>query len=96
MRFLLDSHIFLWFISGDAHLPADWRDSIRDPGNEVYLSVVSIRGAADEATGLMRAGAVPSAVDSALCAGWFGSRRPSQRSRDPRQSTGEATIPAKG
>ncbi len=42
MRFLLDTHVFLWFISGDAQLPTDWRDSIRDPGNEVYLSVGSI------------------------------------------------------
>ncbi|SRR6266581_6963942 len=42
MRFLLDTHIFLWFISGDAQLPAGWRDSIRHPQNEVYLSVVSL------------------------------------------------------
>jgi PIN domain nuclease of toxin-antitoxin system len=42
MRLLLDIHIFLWFISGDVQLPANWRDSIRDVGNEVYLSVVSI------------------------------------------------------
>jgi len=42
MRLLLDTHIFLWFISGDAQLPADWRDSTRDVGNEVYLSVVSL------------------------------------------------------
>jgi PIN domain nuclease of toxin-antitoxin system len=42
MRLLLDTHVFLWFISGDARLPADWRDSIRDGGNEVYLSVVFI------------------------------------------------------
>jgi len=42
MRFLLDTHIFLWFISGDARLPADWRDSIRDAENAVYLSVVSV------------------------------------------------------
>lgn len=41
MRLLLDTHIFLWFTSGDARLPVDWRDSIRDAGNEVYLSVVS-------------------------------------------------------
>jgi hypothetical protein len=39
MRLLLDTHIFLWFISGDARLPADWRDSIRDGGNEVYWSI---------------------------------------------------------
>jgi PIN domain nuclease of toxin-antitoxin system len=42
MRLLLDTHIFLWFISGDARLPGDWREGIRDAGNEVYLSVVSL------------------------------------------------------
>ena len=42
MRILLDTHIFLWFISGDAQLSTNGRDSIRDPGNEVYLSAVSI------------------------------------------------------
>ena len=42
MRLLLDTHIFLWFISGDARLPGDWCDSIRDPENEVYVSVISI------------------------------------------------------
>ena len=42
MRLLLDTQIFLWFISGDARLPDDWRDSIRHHGNDVYLSVVSL------------------------------------------------------
>ena len=42
MRFLLDTHIFLWFISGDARLPAEWRDTIRQTNHEVYLSVVSL------------------------------------------------------
>ena len=42
MKLLLDTHIFLWFISGDARLPGDWRDSIRDLGHEVYVSVVSL------------------------------------------------------
>ncbi len=42
MRLLLDTHIFLWFISGDSRLPADWCDSIRDAGNAVFLSVVSV------------------------------------------------------
>ena len=42
MKLLLDTHIFLWFISGDTQLPGDWRDSIRDPGHEVYVSVVSL------------------------------------------------------
>ncbi|WP_250125750.1 type II toxin-antitoxin system VapC family toxin [Chroococcidiopsis sp. CCMEE 29] len=42
MRILLDTHIFLWFISGDAQLLTNVRDAIRDPGNEVYLSAVSV------------------------------------------------------
>ncbi len=42
MRILLDTHIFLWFISGDTRLSTDVRDAIRDPDNEVYLSSVSI------------------------------------------------------
>ena len=42
MKLLLDTHIFLWFISGDARLPSNWRDSIRDPGHEVYVSVFSL------------------------------------------------------
>ncbi len=42
MRILLDTHIFLWFISGDTRLSTDVRDAIRDPDNEVYLSSVSV------------------------------------------------------
>jgi PIN domain nuclease of toxin-antitoxin system len=42
MRLLLDTHIFLWYISGDARLPDALRDSIRNPEHEVYLSVVSL------------------------------------------------------
>jgi PIN domain nuclease of toxin-antitoxin system len=42
MRILLDTHIFLWFISGDIQLSTDVRDAIRDPDNEVYLSAISV------------------------------------------------------
>jgi len=42
MRILLDTHFFLWFISGDPQLSTDVRDGIRDPDNDVYLSSVSI------------------------------------------------------
>lgn len=42
MRLLLDTHIFLWFISGDIRLSPDWLDSIREADNEVYVSVVSL------------------------------------------------------
>jgi PIN domain nuclease of toxin-antitoxin system len=42
MRILLYTHIFLWFISGDAQLSTNVRDAIRDPDNGVYLSAVSV------------------------------------------------------
>ncbi len=42
MKLLLDTQIFLWFISGDNHLPNNFRAAIQGPGNEVYLSVVSL------------------------------------------------------
>jgi PIN domain nuclease of toxin-antitoxin system len=42
MRILLDTHIFLWFISGDTQLSTNVRDAIRDPDNEVYLSAISV------------------------------------------------------
>ncbi len=42
MRILLDTHIFLWFISGDTQLSTDVQDAIRDPDNEVYLSAISV------------------------------------------------------
>lgn len=42
MRLLLDTYIFLWFISGDARLPVSMKDAIEDNANEVYLSPVSL------------------------------------------------------
>ena len=42
MKLLLDTHIFLWFISGDARLSVSLRQIIRNPENDVYLSIVSI------------------------------------------------------
>ncbi|HLK59074.1 MAG TPA: type II toxin-antitoxin system VapC family toxin [Chthonomonadaceae bacterium] len=42
MRLLLDTHIFLWYISGDEQLPLSLRDLIRAPENDVFLSVVSV------------------------------------------------------
>lgn len=42
MDLLLDTHIFLWYISGDPRLPTNVLNKIRDPINEVYLSPVSL------------------------------------------------------
>jgi PIN domain nuclease of toxin-antitoxin system len=42
MRILLDTHVFLWYISNDQKLPRFAYDAIRDKSNDVYLSVVSV------------------------------------------------------
>jgi PIN domain nuclease of toxin-antitoxin system len=42
MKLLLDTHIFLWYITADLRLPKDFRDAIREPKNEVFLSVASL------------------------------------------------------
>lgn len=41
MKLLLDTHIFLWFISSDGRLPKSLGDEISDPGNSVFLGVAS-------------------------------------------------------
>jgi PIN domain nuclease of toxin-antitoxin system len=42
MRLLLDTHVFLWYVSADSQLPIDIRDAIRDPNNEVHLGSASV------------------------------------------------------
>lgn len=42
MRLLLDTHVFLWYITANPKLPAPFRAASQDPANEVYLSVASV------------------------------------------------------
>lgn len=42
MRFLIDTHVFLWFIAGDIRLSKKVRQAIEDEENEVLLSVASV------------------------------------------------------
>jgi PIN domain nuclease of toxin-antitoxin system len=42
MRLLLDTHIFLWFVSGNKQLAIALREAISNPQNEIFLSVVSL------------------------------------------------------
>jgi PIN domain nuclease of toxin-antitoxin system len=42
MKLLLDTHIFLWFISGSSRLSDRQCSAICDPDNDVYLSIISI------------------------------------------------------
>lgn len=42
MQLLIDTHAFLWFISGDPRCSTVARDSIASPQNQIYLSVASL------------------------------------------------------
>lgn len=42
MRLLLDTHIFLWLITGDRRITETMQADILNPANDVYLSAVSI------------------------------------------------------
>src|SRR5438874_322302 len=42
MRLLLDTHVFLWYITAESKLPPTFRDAIRDSANDVYLSAASV------------------------------------------------------
>jgi len=42
MRVLLDTHIFLWYITNDRRLPSSVADVVSGAQNEAYLSVVSV------------------------------------------------------
>ncbi len=37
MRLLLDTHVFLWYISADPQLPVAFRDAIRDPAHTLIV-----------------------------------------------------------
>lgn len=42
MTLLLDTHIFLWFITSDPKLPGNYNVAIRDRANVVFLSIAGV------------------------------------------------------
>src|SRR5687767_679461 len=42
MKLLLDTHIFLWYVSGDPQLATSLIEIIRNPSNQVFVSVASV------------------------------------------------------
>jgi PIN domain nuclease of toxin-antitoxin system len=42
MAFLLDTHAFLWFVSGDNNLPVSVSDKIKDINQPCFLSIASL------------------------------------------------------
>jgi PIN domain nuclease of toxin-antitoxin system len=61
MRILLDTHVLLWWLAGDTHLPTRLRRRISDEANTVLVSVAS----AWEIATKVRLGKLPSAADLA-------------------------------
>ncbi|MBU0570349.1 type II toxin-antitoxin system VapC family toxin [Patescibacteria group bacterium] len=41
MEYLLDTHIFLWWLNGDKRLKKNVKDVITNPTNSIYVSVIS-------------------------------------------------------
>ena len=42
MKILLDTHIFLWLIDNDDRLKPEYLNQIKNPNNQVFLSVASV------------------------------------------------------
>jgi len=42
MRYLIDTHVLIWYLNGDKALPEKHAALMRDPQNKLYLSMVSI------------------------------------------------------
>lgn len=58
MRLLLDTHAFLWWMSGDRALPATVEAALKDDDNEVFVSAAT----AWEIAIKFRAGKLPAAA----------------------------------
>jgi PIN domain nuclease of toxin-antitoxin system len=42
VKLLLDTHVFLWLITGDQRMPPSHRQTLGDPANDVFLSVAAV------------------------------------------------------
>ncbi len=42
MEYIIDTHVFLWYITGDKNLEAKSKDIISNLNNSIFLSVASI------------------------------------------------------
>ena len=42
MRILLDTHIWIWYLSGSARLPKRYRESLNRDNHQIWLSPISV------------------------------------------------------
>src|SRR5258708_24140131 len=50
MNLILDTHAFAWYATGDQKFPPPLRATVRDPENEVSVSIISLWKIAIKAT----------------------------------------------
>ena len=60
-KFLIDTHVLLWWLFDDSRLSETAKGAIRDPGNDIYVSSAS----AWEISTKFRLGKMPNARDAA-------------------------------
>lgn len=41
-RYLIDTHIFLWWLNGDIKLPESVQHILKNPQNQVYVSIATL------------------------------------------------------
>jgi len=42
MKYLIDTNIFIWFLDGNEQLNDEYKSIIKNPGNDIFLSIASI------------------------------------------------------
>jgi PIN domain nuclease of toxin-antitoxin system len=42
MQYLLDTNVLLWFLEDNERLPPVFKTKIEEPGNEIFVSIVSL------------------------------------------------------
>lgn len=59
MRYLLDTHVLIWWLNDDGHLSSSARELIQDPETDIYVSAAS----AWEIATKLKKGKLPMAVN---------------------------------
>jgi PIN domain nuclease of toxin-antitoxin system len=42
MRYLIDTHVLIWYLKGDTALPGKYANLISNPQNKLYLSIATL------------------------------------------------------
>ena len=59
MKILCDTHILLWFLTGDDQLSVKARAIIEHEENEIYFSLVSVQAKIEKLTFITHASLIP-------------------------------------